>query len=228
MTRRHPSGQPERSAPRAGAARRAVRTLVLVGVLAAALWFPHAGRFLVVQDDFAHADLGLVLSGSPAARTLAVRDLYRQHRIDRILIIPDPQGPAFEELVKLGLEDPDHPLSERILIASGIPKAQVLFLPTSVDGTVTEARRVREFLRGRMPKRLALITSKSASRRARFIFRRVFRRDEVEIWSSPAPYDFFEADHWWAHPRNALTVVTEYEKLLVNAVTLLLSPPQPS
>jgi uncharacterized SAM-binding protein YcdF (DUF218 family) len=95
-----------------------------------------------------------------------------------------------------------------------------------MDGTIHEARYVRESLRGRLPRRLALITSKSASRRARYIFRRVFRKDGVTILSSPTPYDGFQADRWWTQPHNALTVVTEYQKFLVNVLSLWASRPR--
>ena len=206
-------------------ASRAIWTLFVVAGLTLAFFFPHAGRFLVVEDAFDHAEIGLVLSGSPAMRTLGARELYRQSRIGSILIIPEPEGPVFEALVRLGLEDPDQPLAERILLASGVPQAKIEVLPRSMDGTINEARYVRASLRGRLPRQLALITSKSASRRARHIFRHVFRKDGVMILSSPTPYDGFQADRWWTHPRNALTVLTEYQKLCVNVLSLWGSGP---
>ena len=198
--------------------------LLLVGVTA----FPAAGRFLIAEDDFAHADTALVLSGGPTPRALAARDLYRAGRVDRVLIIPDPPGPADEELVKLGLKDPNATqISERILMASGVPKSQIAFLPHPVDGTIREAQAVREYLHGRVPESLVVITSKPASRRARFIFRRMLGNRSVRILSYPGRYDAFQADRWWTQPRNALLVVMEYQKFLANAMTLLVHPSTP-
>jgi uncharacterized SAM-binding protein YcdF (DUF218 family) len=189
---------------------------------AAAAWaVPRAGAFLIVQDAFDRAEVALVLSGGPVARTLAARDLYRQGRVSRIAIIPEPPDPAGEELVKLGLVDPAHPFSERILTASGVPQDRIAFLPRPAEGTIDEARLSRAFFQGRWPRTLVLITSKSATRRARFIFRRVCRNEPVAILAHPTPYDPFEPRRWWTHPRHALHVVMEYQKFFINALTLL-------
>ena len=179
----------------------------------------------MVEDSFAHAEMAVVLSGDPIPRTLAARDLYREGRVGRILLIPEPLNPYREEMMKLGLIELSDSRSwgERILTASGIPPEKILVAKESADGTIQEALLVRRTLAGRFPKNLAVVTSKFAGRRARFIFRTVLRRDGIQILSHPSPYDPFQPDRWWAHPRNALTVLTEYEKLLVNALTLLLT-----
>jgi uncharacterized SAM-binding protein YcdF (DUF218 family) len=192
-------------------------------LIAGGLFFPYAGSFLVVEDRFDHADLALVLSGETTVRTLAARDLYNQGRVDQILVIPDPPSPIEGELVRLDLIDPSlPPWPERILIASGVPASQIGFLPEPADGTIQEAQKVRKFLKGRLPASLVVVTSKYASRRARFIFRIVLKDTKVTVLSYPSPYDPFEAKRWWVQPRNALRVAMEYQKFLSNAATLLL------
>ena len=205
-----------------------------IGVVALGLFVPHAGEFLIVEDRFAHADVAVVLAGLPTSRALAVRDLYRQGRVDEILILPEPankiEGEAVsdqvnEELVRLKLVNPNRPQwALRILLATGIPKERITVLPLPADGTISEGPLVRAVLRDRSLKSLVVITSKSASRRARFIFRQSFRKTPVQVFSYPTPYDPFQSHRWWTHPRNALTVVTEYEKLLLNTWTLAVSP----
>lgn len=202
---------------------RVVSSKVTLGViailLAGVLFFPWAGQFIVAEDQFTHADTALILSGDPIRRALAARDLYQQERVGRILVIPEPPDRVEGELVKLGMVDPAlPPLSERILVAAGVPREKISFLPEPADGTIVEARRVRKFFDGQPPQRLVIITSKFASRRACFIFRQVLR--DVEIYCSPTPYDPFEPSRWWSKPRNALFVVMEYQKFLVNAFTL--------
>jgi len=195
---------------------------LLVALSALAWYLPRAGRVLVVEDAFDHAELVVVLSGQPAERSLAARDLYRAGRLDAVLIIPEPKDRTWRELVALKLEDPVHPVSERILAASKVPAGRITFLSEPADGTINEARAVRAFLHGRRPKPLVLITSKSGSRRARMIFRRVLGPDGVEVLSSPTPYDSFDPERWWRSPRNALAVVMEHQKFLVNALALAL------
>ena len=196
---------------------------LLAGILGGAWAFPRAGTFLVVEDQFSHADIALVLSGDAIHRSLAARDLYRQGRVDRILVIPEPVDPAMEELIRLGLIDPALPSwPERILVASGVPRSKITFLPEPVDGTIREAVRVRALLKDKPPSSLVVITSKFASRRAGFIFRHVLRREVGAIFCYPDPSDPFAPSRWWAQPRQALYVVMEYQKLLANALTLAL------
>ena len=190
--------------------------------------FPFAGKWLVAEDAFTHADVAVVLSGNPVQRSLAARDLYRQGKIDSILIIPEPPSPYQDELEKLGLfERSEKSWSERILIASGVPASRIAFLPEPADGTITEARHLVGFFRGRFPNDLVIVTSKFSSRRARFIFRRLLNPLHVKVLCYPSPYDEFQSARWWAQPRNALTVVMEYQKFLANAFILLKPIPSP-
>ncbi len=202
----------------------ALLLLVLLVVAAlAVVAVPRAGRFLLAEEPVPHADVAVVLSGGAVIRALAAADLYRQHRIDRILVIPDPPEPGRDRLVQLGLVDPKQPpWPQRILTASGVPADRIASLPYPIDGTINEARAVREFFGDHPPKTLVIVTSEFASRRARWIFRRVFRDQPVTVLSEPSHYDMFQTDRWWAQPRNALMVLTEYEKFASNALTLAL------
>ncbi len=197
---------------------------VLLLAVAAAVAFVEAGNFLVRDDPFERAEAALVLSGGDVLRPLAARDLYKAGRVEHIYVIPEPRGRAWEELVKLKIEDPDHALSERILTASGVPRSKITYLPRSADGTINEAREAREFFHGRFPATLVLITSKTASHRAQFIFRRVLKGEPVILLSHPSPYEGFQPQRWWEQPRSALNVLIEYLKFTVNAATLALKP----
>lgn len=193
--------------------------LLLATIAAATVLFRMAGQLIVAEDPFAHAEVGLILSGDPIRRALGARDLYRQGKIGQIVVVPEPPDQVESELVKLGLTDPAlPPVSKRILVASGVPRENISFLPAPADGTIVEAYRVRRFFEGRLPQRMAVITSKFASRRACFIFRWVLQH--VEIFCAPTTYDPFESKRWWKHPRNALFVAMEYQKFLANAVSL--------
>ena len=205
--------------------------LLLLILGAGGFFFPRAGRFLIVEDLVSQADLALIPSGDPIGRSLGARDLYRRTRIGRILVIPEFTNPPNPELVKLGLVTPGPPLpqwSERILIASGVPREKILFLPEPVDGTINEAIHVRRYLKekgfvdGKTPVRLVLVTSRHSSRRARFIFQWILHDERVKVLSSPTHYDLYEPDRWWEKPRQALSVVMEYQKFLLNGLMLFL------
>lgn len=210
--------------------RRCVFLLCAAAGVGGALFFPHAGAFLVREDAFTEADVALILSGLPLSRTFAARDLYRDGRVREIWAIPEPlnkiegemvKDQVKEDLVKYGLFDPRRPQwAEQILVAAGVPKPHIRMLPTSANGTFAEARLVREWIRGRPSTTLVLITSKSASRRARMIFRHVLKQEPVRIVAYPTPYDPFEPVGWWTQPRAALSVVMEYEKLIANCLAI--------
>ena len=198
--------------------------LIVLVAVTAAVSAPKAGRALVVEDRFERADTAVVLSGSPVVRSLAAAKLYLDGRVGEIVVIPEPPEPGREKLIRLKLLDPSQPpMSKRILLASGVPASKIRFLPSPVDGTISEAQQVRAFLSGRYPATLVIVTSKFAARRARFIFRRILASEHVRVLAYPSPDDPFEPDRWWAQPRNALTVVTEYQKLVSNGLTLLLA-----
>ncbi len=183
-------------------------------------FFLHAGEFLVVKDSFVQADVAVVLSGDPVRRSLAARDLYKQARAGKVLVVPEPTDTIMvRELLGLGLFDPKQPpLSVRILIASGVPESQIQVLPGAANGTIEEALKVKRYFTPDLPRQIVIVTSPVSSRRARFIFREVF--DGTEVFSYPTSYDMFEPGRWWSNPRNALYVVEEYQKFLVNLVTL--------
>jgi uncharacterized SAM-binding protein YcdF (DUF218 family) len=200
-----------------------VACVVIAAILAVAVGaLRYAGEFLVRRDAFGDADVAVVLSGEPGTRTLAARDLYRERRVRRIVVIPEAQrnDATRRELEALGITPPP-PLPPRILLASGIPPAAFDVLPEPIDGTIEEARRIKRHLEGTVAPRIAVITSKFASRRACLIFRRVLR--DREIFCLPTPYDPFEPREWWRQPRDALNVVVEYQKLAANALMLLVS-----
>lgn len=198
------------------------KVLGLLVVSVVGVWgFLHAGTFLVVEDGFESADVALILSGDPMGRSLAARDLYRQGRVQSILVIPEPPNPLEDELSEIGLVETNRlPLSQRILEASGVPRTKIKFLANSADGTFDEAQSVkRGFQRaGIFPDSLALITSPYASRRARFIFRNVLRGPSIQVHAYPDPYEAFSSQQWWTKPRNALDVVMEYHKFAVNLI----------
>lgn len=198
-------------------------TTVVTFLLLAAVAIRYAGEFLVRRDAFTTADVAVVLSGEPMTRTLAARDLHRERRVPRIVIIPEAPlaGAVQRELAALELIARQPPVSVRILLASGVPPSAFLVLPEPIDGTIAEARRIRRLVDAEPSTRIVVITAKSASRRACFIFGHVLRGREIIC--APTPYDSFEPRTWWRQPRDALNVVVEYQKLIANALTLLVS-----
>lgn len=224
-------GQRPREAAAAATMSRSLRSVRLAAIATvvvlslATLIARYAGEFLVRRDALTRADVAIVLSGEPSTRTLAARDLYRERRIRRIVIIPEAQRDAAvqRELDALRIATPPS-LVPRILLASGVPSSAFVVLPDAAEGTIEEARRVEAYLRDERSRRIVVITSKFASRRACFIFSRVLKGREILCW--PTPYDSFEPRTWWRHPRDAMQITMEYQKLVANALMLIVAMPR--
>ena len=197
----------------------------LVVVLGMITWVNLQGiaGFLVVPETVIKADLAVVLSGKTVPRVLAVRDLYKKGSVEKILLIPEATGTnaADKELQRLGITlIRSNELTRRILNASHVPFSDVFTLPHAIDGTINEAKAVKEFLRNiQKVERLVIVTSKLSSQRQCYIFRQVLV--DVEVLCSASTYDTFEVEKWWNYPRRALKVLIEYLKFTANFLTLL-------
>lgn len=199
--------------------------LGLVVVLVMIIWVNLQGiaGFLIVPETVIKADLAIVLSGGSIPRVLTARDLYKKGSVEKILLIPEPNGSnaADKELHRLGINlVKSNELTSRILKASHVPLSDVLTLPQAINGTINEAKAVKEYLGNTQKfKRVVIVTSGLSSQRQCYIFRQVLVG--VEVLCSASAYTRFEVDNWWKHPRRALGVLIEYLKFTANFLTLL-------
>ncbi len=167
--------------------------------------------FLMVKDEPIKAGLIVVLAGSPVARTLEARDLYKLGLSGKILLIPEPPNRLRQELIKLGFKEPSQPISQRILVASGVPLSAVDHLPANAGNTKGESQAVKAYAAKHAVKSILLVTSPTGSRRQCWIFRRAL--PTVRISCQPTTYEDIEHDR-----RLALHVINEYLKMAANTV----------
>ncbi len=150
--------------------------LALVVVLVMIIWVNLQGiaGFLVVSETAIKADLAIVLSGGSIPRVLTARDLYKKGSVEKILFIPEPNGSnaADKELHRLGINlVKSNELTSRILNASHVPLSAVLTLPHAINGTINEAKAVKEYLGNTQKfKRVVIVTSGLSSQRQCYIF----------------------------------------------------------
>jgi len=91
-----------------------------------------------------------------------------------------------------------------------------LIIPGDSLSTQDEARRVRDYLRGRKDiNSIIMVTSKYHSGRAKRIFLRAmsYMDREIRVISCPSKYDDFNPDNWWRDRENSKQVVQEYAKM---------------
>lgn len=180
--------------------------LALVAVILVAAHRPlltAAGRFLVVEDPLARAEIIVVLAGGRAdERVGQAAALFTQGLAPLVLLS------GGESL--MGISVPD--LLRRQALAHGVPASALLYERSSTS-TAEQARFLRPLLEARGVRRALVVTSSYHTRRTRFLFRRIFEGSPVDIRVYPVQHDWFRPDAWWTRDQDTETVVLEYIKL---------------
>ena len=177
-------------------------------------WLGYLGRSLVADNLSATADVAVVLSTGVdyLPRLLQAAHLYREKRVNKILINGNRKTDAIRELEKQGFvpacDWPENSL--RILEMHGVPREEVWAVSAEdVFDTVSEAQTIKLFLQNNVVNSLIITTSKFHTRRALYIWRKVLGTDN-NIYISAAVDDPFDPDSWWQDGRQVKQVMGEY------------------
>jgi uncharacterized SAM-binding protein YcdF (DUF218 family) len=167
-----------------------------------------AGRSLIVTDPLEQADVIVVLSGGRGdERVRQAAELYRAGYAPKVIL---SGGEAL-----MGLPTPD--LLRLQAHKHGIPSSALLVEAASTS-TAEQARLLRPILEQLGVRRAIVVTSSYHSRRARYLFRKVFTGSAVEIRVYPVQRDRFDPVDWWTRDADTETVVLEYIKLMLAVV----------
>jgi uncharacterized SAM-binding protein YcdF (DUF218 family) len=188
-----------------------VLVLIAVVLLAALVVFHRpvlnaAGRWLIVQDPLARADVIVVLSGGETdERVRQAAALYRDGFAPRVLL----SGGGLTG----GRPTPE--VQREQALASGIPAPALLFETTSTS-TGEQAENLRPELERLGVRRALVVTSSYHTRRTRYLFRRAFRGSPVEISVYPVQNDAYDPVEWWTREDDAERAGLEYVKLVLS------------
>ncbi|MBZ5501249.1 MAG: YdcF family protein [Acidobacteriia bacterium] len=176
--------------------------------IAGAVWGVRgAGRWLICEDALEPADVIVVLSGSMPLRAEEAARIFRLGYA-REVWVTRPAGAA-AELAGMGIRyTGEEEYSRAALLRLGVPEASVRILPGTIDNTEQEIEQVARTLRLGGKKRAMIVTSREHTRRVRALWTRLAGND-LQLVVRGAPQDPFDADHWWRHTRDALSVVRE-------------------
>ena len=147
-----------------------------------------AGSFWVVQDPLTHADAILILSDDNFGGDRASRaaELFRSGWAPVVVA----SGRMLRPYV--GISE----LMDRDLQNRGVPAAAILRFPQNASDTREEAESLRGLITQKNWRRVLLVTSNYHTRRARYIFSRVFPTS-VSVAVIPARDIEFDPDSWW-------------------------------
>jgi uncharacterized SAM-binding protein YcdF (DUF218 family) len=196
--------------------------LAVLLVVAAAVVFRGAGRWLDREDPLSHADVIFVVGGAMPQRALEGAKVFGMGYAPEVWL-SRPDNPS-DDLAKLGIHfvgEEDY--NRQILIHQGVPEAAIHILPEPVVNTEEELQEVGREMRQERKKTIILVTSPQHARRVWTLWQRLVGSDPRAMVHG-AHDDPFDADHWWRNTRDVMSVV--HETLgLVNAWMGLPVPP---
>jgi uncharacterized SAM-binding protein YcdF (DUF218 family) len=165
------------------------------------------GRWLVVQDPLAHADVIIVLSGRMPERALEAARVYKAGYADKVWISAPTSPNETLRAMKIFYIGEDF-YNEKVLLANHVPADAIHILERPNANTEEEVRQISETLRNDKLHTAIIVTSKAHTRRVRTIWRKLVGSDPRLIvrYATDDPYD---GAHWWRHTQDGLDVVRE-------------------
>lgn len=192
---------------------------IIVGVLfilIVLLFLRFGGEILVVEDDVADVEgaMLVLLMGSVGDRSLGAYELYENGTVDHILMV-ESYLVGRELLEEKNIHIPeDAELSKQILTELDVPEEDMTVLPGDAESTKDEALAVKRYIENHPEiDTIIITTSKYHSFRSKQIFKKALKNEDVVIYSSPTPYDRFQARGWYQNREDIQRVVMEYLKL---------------
>lgn len=172
------------------------------------------GEFLVQADEPARSDAVVVLSTGIEyyPRLMEAAMLFQDGFAERVAINGNRKSEALRELERRGFQSCClwYEDTVRVLELLGVQKERVIIINAeSAYDTVSEAKLVGEVLSEAGITSIILTTSKYHTRRARYIWKKLFP-DRFTIRAVAARNDPFSPEAWWKEGRQVRWVLAEY------------------
>jgi uncharacterized SAM-binding protein YcdF (DUF218 family) len=148
----------------------------------------YAGESLVVEDPLEKSDAILILSDDNfyADRATRAAELFRQK------LAPVVVASGIRLRPNAGISE----LMTHDLIERGVPRENILPFPQDADNTKEEAQFLRKLVQEKNWKNVIVVTSNYHTRRARYIFGKIFA-NSVTIRMAAARDADYDPEHWW-------------------------------
>lgn len=172
------------------------------------------GEFLVLDERPSKSDAIAVLNTGVEyyPRLIESADLLKRGWADKIIINGNRKTDKLREIEDLGFVEccPWYENSLRILSLFGVPRDNVICISAEdAYDTVSEAKIVGEEILKRGLTRVIITTSKSHTKRAKFIWKKMYR-DRLSLCIVSAKADPYNPNGWWRDGRQIRWVFAEY------------------
>ena len=168
--------------------------------------FRFAAESWIIEDSLDKADALLVLSGDNfyADRGTRAAELFREGKAPVVVASGRRLRP------NAGIAE----LTEHDLVERGVPKEKILRFAHDADSTLEEAEALAKLARTKKWRKVIVVTSNYHTRRARYIFRRVFPPD-IETRVASARDGDFDPERWWEKRVSTKVLMREFAAMAV-------------
>ena len=165
-----------------------------------------AAEFWIIEDPIDKADAIIVLSDDNfyADRATRAAELFREGKATVVVASGRRLRPS------AGIAE----LMEHDLVERGVPRDRILRFAHDADGTREEAEALARFAKERKWRSAIVVTSNYHTRRARYIFRRVFSQG-IEVRVASARDGDFDPQRWWEKRKSVKELVREFAGMMV-------------
>jgi uncharacterized SAM-binding protein YcdF (DUF218 family) len=165
-----------------------------------------AGEELIVEDQLEKSDAIVVLSDDNfyADRATRAAELFRQG-LAPVVVASGIRLRPYAGISELMTHD---------LVERGVPKDRVVTFPQDADSTREEAEALRRLAQEKNWKSVIVVTSNYHTRRARYIFGKIFA-NSVAVRIASARDGDYDPAHWWEHRKSIKRFVHEVAGYLV-------------
>jgi len=165
-----------------------------------------AAEFWIIEDPIDKADAIIVLSDDNfyADRATRAAELSREGKAPVVVASGRRLRPS------AGIAE----LMEHDLVERGVPRDRILRFAHDADGTREEAEALARFAKERKWRSVIVVTSNYHTRRARYIFRRVFPQD-IEVRVASARDGDFDPQRWWEKRKSVKELMREFAGMMV-------------
>lgn len=174
--------------------------------------FAGVGEFLVIRDQLIPSDILYLLNGDPIVRPARAAELFHKGMAPRVVIARVEDSVDVQLGVYPNTTDTNIGMLEKL----GVPESRIVQLRPAggVKHTFDEAEALLQYYRQSPFQRVIIVTSDIHSRRARFIFKKVFSGIPVKIMMATIPDKKYGAENWWHLEDGVIGLQNEYLKLL--------------
>ena len=160
----------------------------------------------IIEDSLDKADALIVLSDDNfyADRATRAAELFREGKAPVVVASGRRLRP------RAGIAE----LMEHDLVERGVPKEKILRFVHDADSTREEAEALRKLVKEKKWHSLIVVTSNYHTRRARYVFRRVFPQG-IEIRVASARDGDFDPQHWWEKRKSTKELMREFAGMVV-------------